>query len=268
MQLNEEGVKVGNAKRKINSVNVVNNIRLKRNDISWMSVDMKGTNIIVTVVEAEEKPEIMNKDEYCNIVAKKRGMITKITADIGTAQVKVGDIVETGEILIGGFIEGKYTDTRCVHAKGKTEAKVWYTKKLKSGFVREITEETGATQNKYSIKVNNFEINLYKTLPNFENYDKISETNKIKLFKNFYLPIEINKTTYIEQRKVKVTYGKEQLKEILIKELEQQFSNEGIDKLNVTNKVVNFYETEGNMLELEMTYEVIEEIGIEEKLKL
>ena len=267
MQLEEEGIKIGAIKSKINSTNVINSIRLKRQDISWMSVDMKGTNVIVTVVEAEEKPKIIDKDEHCNIVANQRGIITKITADTGTTQVKVGDIVEKGDILIGGYMEGKYTDTRYVHAKGEVKAKVWYTKNIKSGFTREITEETGVTQNKYSIKVNNFEINLYKTLPNFENYDKINGTNKIKLFENFYLPIEINKATYVEQRKVKVTYGKDQLKEILIKELEQQFSDEGIDELNVINKVVNFYETEENMLELEMTYEVIEDIGIEEQLE-
>ena len=267
MQLSEEGIKVGAIKSEINSANVINNIRLKRKDISWMSVNMKGTNVIVTVVEAEEKPEIIDKDEYCNIVATQRGMITKITADTGTAQVKVGDIVEKGDILIGGYMEGKYTDTRYMHAKGKVEAKVWYTKKVKSVFTREITEETGVTQDKYSVKINNFEINLYKTLPNFENYDKISETNKIKLFRNFYLPIEINKTTYVEQKKSKVTYGKEELKEILINELEQQFSNEGIDKLKVINKIVNIYEIEDNVLELEMTYEVIEDIGTEEELE-
>ena len=268
MQLEEEGIKVGEAKRKVNPTNVINNIRLKRQDISWMSVDMKGTNVVITVVKAEEKPEIINKNEYCNIVATQRGMITKITADTGTTKLKVGDIVEKGDVLIGGYMEGKYTDTRYVHAKGEVKAKVWYTKNIKSGFTREITEETGVTQNKYSIKVNNFEINLYKTLPNFENYDKINETNRIRLFKNFYLPIEINKTTYVEQKKSKVTYGKDQLKEILIKELEQQFCGEGIDKLNVINKVVNVYDVGDNTLEIEMTYEVIEDIGKKERIEI
>lgn len=266
-QLSEEGIKVGIIKGKINSNNVINSIRLKRQDISWMSINLKGTNVIITVVEAEKKPEIIDKNEYCNIVANEEGMITKITADNGTAQVKVGDIVEKGDILIGGYMEGKYTDTRYVHAKGEVQAKVWYTKKIKSGFTREISKETGEKENKYWIKFNNFKINLYKTLPKFENYDTINETNKIKLFSNFYLPIEINKTTYIENEKVPVTYGIEDLKEILIKELEQQFSNDGIDKLNVINKVVNVYKKENNTIELEMTYEVITNIGTEEKLK-
>lgn len=265
-QLADEGILIGKTKSSIDSKKVINNIRLKRNDISWMSLDLKGTNVIVTIVEAEKKPDIIDKNEHCNIVANERGMITKITADTGTAMVKVGDIVEKGDILIGGYMEGKFTDTRYVHAKGKVEAKVWYTKKIKSNFTREISEETGQQKNKYSININNFKINLYKSLPNFENYDTINENKKIKLFSNFYLPIEINKITYIEKQKSKVTYGKEELKEILINELEQQFIEEEINKLNVVNKIVNIYEREKNTLELEMTYEVITTIGTEERI--
>lgn len=266
-QLNEEGLKVGNKKNSIDSKKIINSIRLKRSDIAWIAIDMKGTNVIVNLVQAEEKPKIINKEEYCNIVASERGVITKITADTGTAIAKVGDIVEKGDVLIGGYMQGKYTDTRYVHAKGEVKAKVWYTKKISSGLTREIIEETGLTQNKYSININNFKINLYKTLPNFENYDTIIETNKIKIFSNFYLPIEITKTTYVETQKTKNTYGKEELKQLLIKQLEEQFSQDGINNLNVINRVVNIFNKENNELELEMTYEAEINIGIEEKLE-
>lgn len=266
VQLKEEGIDIGKRKNSIDTKKVISNIRLKREDISWMSIDMKGTNIIVTIVEAEKKPEIINENEYCNIIAKEKGIITKITADTGTLVAKVGDIVEKGDVLIGGYMEGKYTGIRYLHAKGNVEARVWYTKKAESGFAREIIEGTGATQNRYSINFNNFKINLYKSLPNFENYDTISEINKIRIFDNFYLPIEINKVTYVEQKKMDVTYGKEELKEILIEELEKQFAEENINNLNVINKVVNFYEKE-NSIEIEMTYEVQTNIAIEEKIQ-
>lgn len=266
-QLNEEGLKVGNKKNSIDSKKIINSIRLKRNDIAWIAIDMKGTNVIVNLVQAEEKPKIIDKEEYCNIVASERGVITKITADTGTAIAKVGDTVEKGDVLIGGYMQGKYTDTRYVHAKGEVKAKVWYTKNINSGLTREITEETGITKNKYSININNFKINLYKTLPNFQNYDTIIETNKIKIFSNFYLPIEITKTTYIETKKTKITYGKEELKQLLIKQLEEQFLQDGINNLNVINKVVNIFNKENNEIELEMTYEAEINIGIEEKLE-
>lgn len=266
-QLKEEGVYSGNKKSKINVKKVIDNIRLKRSDISWMSIDMKGTNIIINVVKAEPKPDIINENEHCNIVATKNGMITKITADNGTALVKKGDIVEPGDILIGGYMEGKFTDKRYLHAKGKVEAKVWYTKKAKSYYTREITQKTENKKNRYSININNFKINLYKTLPKFENYDTINETNKMRIFSNFYLPLQINKTTYIELEKSKVTYGKEELKQILIKELEQEFEKDEVNKLNIVNKIINVYDNDDKELEIEMTYEAIEEIGTEEKIE-
>ena len=58
-----------------------------------------------------------------------------------------------------------------------------------------------------------------------------------------------------------MTYGKEELKTILLKELEEQFKQEGISQLNVVNKIVNVYERENHTMELEMTYEVVKEIG-------
>lgn len=195
LQLKEEGIDIGKKKSNIDTKSVISNIRLRRNDISWMSVDLKGTNVIITIVEAEEKPDMLDENKYCNIIADKSGIITKITADRGTAIVKVGDIIEKGDVLIGGYMEGKYTGIRYVHAKGDVRARIWYTKKIESGFTREIIEETGNKKNIYSINFNNFKINLYKSLPNFENYDTINETNKIKLFNNFYLPIMIEKTT-------------------------------------------------------------------------
>jgi len=69
----------------------------------------------VQIVETTKKPEIIPLNEYCNIVAKKNAKITKITATNGTSLVKAGDEVTEGSILIGGWMEGKYTGTRYVH---------------------------------------------------------------------------------------------------------------------------------------------------------
>ena len=81
-------------KQKINTKEVINNIRLKRNDIAWIGVNIKGTNAIVSIVEADKKPEIIDENEYCNIVTRKDGIITKINVQNGTALVKEGDIVK------------------------------------------------------------------------------------------------------------------------------------------------------------------------------
>ena len=265
-QLNEKGLAVGKIKRNIDTKNIITNIRLERSDISWMEINLKGTNAIVNIVKAEEKPNIIDDNEYCDIVSDKKGIITKITAQRGTIAVKVGDIVEEGTKLISGIMEGKYTDPRYVHAKGEVEAKVWYTKRRKSKFTREVSKQTGAEKEKYSIIFNNFRINLYKRLPNFEKYDTISENKKIKIFSDFYLPISIQKDTYKEIEKKNITYGKQELQNILINEMEEEFEQENFNDKNITNKTVNVYQKDKDTIEVELTYEVLETIGTEEKI--
>lgn len=92
-ELNEYGLKTGILKTKVNTKNIINNIRLNRDDIAWIGIKLEGTNVIVEVVEADKKPEIIDENEYCSIVSDKEGIITKINVQNGTALVKVGDIV-------------------------------------------------------------------------------------------------------------------------------------------------------------------------------
>lgn len=92
--LNSDGLKIGTLKAKVNTKEIINNLRLQRNDIAWVGIHLKGTNAVVEIVEADKKPEIVNENEYCNIVSDKEGVITKINVQNGTALVKKGDIVK------------------------------------------------------------------------------------------------------------------------------------------------------------------------------
>ena len=192
MQIIEnEGVKKGIYKRKVNVQGLINKIRLEREDVAWVGMEIKGTNFIVKVDEADEKPEIIDEDEYCNIIATKDGVITKVEAQNGTPVVKEGDTVKKGDMLVQGWIEGKYTDNRFVHAEGKIMAKVWYSDKEKIYYNQTQDSQTGGKEKKYSININNFQINFFKTLSKFEKYDTIRTIKKLKITSNFYLPVEI-----------------------------------------------------------------------------
>ena len=263
--LNQSGLGVGKRKSEINTKEVINKVRLERNDIAWMGIELKGTNAIVKIVKSKEKPEIINENEYCSIVANKPGIITKISAQDGTANVKVGDTINEGETLINGWVEGKYTGIRYVHAKGEIQAKVWYTKHKFIEYNTTEKRETGNQEEKYAIKFNNFKINLGKGVSKFEIYDTIETENKFKIFSDFYLPISIVKTTNKEIENVQKRYNKEEAKMLGIKELEEELNNEIENKDNIVNKNINTYENE-NGLDVYVTYEVLENIGTNEKI--
>ena len=92
--LNENGLKTGILKQKVKTKEIIQNIRLERSDIAWIGIHLTGTNAIVEIVEADVKPDIIDENEYCNIVSNKDGIITKINVQNGTALIKEGDIVK------------------------------------------------------------------------------------------------------------------------------------------------------------------------------
>ena len=264
--IKEAGLEVGMLKNKVNVQDIVNKIRLKRSDISWMGIELKGTNAIVKIVKAKEAPEIIDEKDYSNIVSDKSGIVTKIIAQNGTALVKVGDEVKEGQILIQGVMEGKYTGTRFVHSLGEIEAIVKYnkTKKIPLKTTEKVT--TGKKETKFKIKINNFQINFYKTLSKFKFYDTIEIEKKFKIFSNLYLPISFIKITNQEIKEIEKEYTVEEATEIGTRELEQEIELEIGEGKNIVGKNAKVAETE-EYIEVSVTYEVIENIGMQEKIE-
>ena len=261
----DSGLQIGTMKAKINTKDIINKVRLKRDDIAWIGIELKGTNAIVRTVKATAKPDIVNDEDYCNIVSDKQGIITKISAQNGTIAVKVGDTVNVGTTLINGWMEGKYTGIRYVHAKGEIQAKVWHTKSKKIQYNTTERTETGNIENKYQIKINNFKINLSKRLSKFKIYDTIVEENKFKIFSDFYLPISLIKTTNKEVKEEQKKYEIEEAKNLGIQQLQDELENEIENKEKIVNKIINTYEKEDGV-EVYVTYEVLEDIGTNEKI--
>ena len=259
-----EGLDIGKRKGAVDTKAVINKIRLERDDISWVGIEIDGTNAIIKLVKADEKPEIINDDEYCNIVADKNAMILKVSAQNGTPLVKEGDIVTNGDIVVAGWMEGKYTGKQYVHAQAEVQAKVWYTTTEKVYLKETEKVETGQIEYSYSVKINNFQINLPKSLPKFQKYDTIEEDKKLKLFSNFYLPFELVKYTYKEYEEKPLIHSFEEAKQIGIDRAKESLQ-EKIDGKEILDKQVKV-RTETDYIEVEVTYEVKENIGIKEKI--
>lgn len=259
-----EGLDIGKLKNTIDTKKIINQIRLKRNDVSWAGIEIVGTNAIIKLVKADEKPEIINDEEFCNIVADKDATILKISAQNGTPVVKESAEVKKGDILIAGWMEGKYTGKQYVHAQGEIQARVKYSSTEKVYLKETKKVETGESKTSYSVKINNFQINLPKTLPKFKKYDTIEENKKIKLFSNFYLPLELVKYTYKEYKEETIVHSIEEAKKQGVSQATEKLKDkiEGKEILNREVKV----SLDADYMEIEVIYEVKENIGIKEKI--
>ena len=260
------GITRGIPKNRIDTEKVINELRLQRDDIAWVGIDIVGTSVKISIVKADKSPDIIKNTDYCNIVAKKAGTIQKITAQNGTAVVNVGDTVQKGDILIAGYMEGKYTDTRYVHSLGEVDAIILYEKSKEVRFNQDIYHYTGNEEDKYEISFNTWKIKLYKNFSKFNLYEITTEEKNIKLLDNFYLPISIKKITNKEQTKENKTYSIEEAVDIGEKELSPEIEKEIENKDMIIDKNVKKEEYENSVI-VTVIYSVLENIGENQKIE-
>ena len=265
--LERAGLKKGLLKSKIDTANIINNIRLSRDDISWVGIDIEGTVVKVNIVKADKKPEIIDNSDFCNIVASKPGIITKITAQNGTALANLGDEVNEGDILIAGYIDGKYTSRRYLHSLGEILAKVKYEKTEEIYLNEDIYVSTGKIENKYELSINNLNIKLYKNKSKFELYKSTEKEIKLKITKNFYLPISMKKIINQEQKKETLVHTKEEALDIGIEKLSKELEDKIDNKDKIISKDVKKQE-KVNSIVVTVIYEVEESIGKYKKLNV
>ena len=225
------GIAVGKRKTNFDIEKIKNEMRLTHNEISWIGIDIKGTNVVVRVVEAIDKPEIIDENTPCNIIAEKSGTISRMIIRNGTARKSVGDEVAEGDLLVEGVMEGKYTGKREVHSDADIYILKKYEKEKKEPFVQQIKEKTGNEENYVEIYINNFKIFFNKGVPKFEKCDTIRAYKKVKLFSNYYIPIEIVKITNFEIEEALKNFTELELTEKITKELQEELA----ENLNISD---------------------------------
>lgn len=265
-ELENLGLKRGIRKTKIDTESIISRLKLERDDISWVGIDIEGTNAIINIVKSDSPPNIVDKKDNCNIVARKSGIITKIVANSGTARVKVGDTVQEGKVLIEGVMEGKYTEPRKVHSLGEIQARVWYRESRKIYFRQNQKKYTGNRENKYELFFGNYKLNLYNKSSRYNLYEKEKHTQNIKLGRNFYLPLGINKIINKEQAEEHVEYSVEEAKKIGVDEISSKIEEKIENKDNICDKIIK-YEEKSEYIQVYVTYEVLENIGIDKKIE-
>ncbi len=121
--LNNNGVKIGVFKSKLDTIEIQNKLLDEYKDLSWVSINIFGTKAVLEVKENSEKPQIADATTPMNIIAKKDGQIVLVEGHKGTNAVKEGDVVVKGDLLISGVIINADGSEKTIHATGKVYAK-------------------------------------------------------------------------------------------------------------------------------------------------
>lgn len=217
--LSREHIYSGVQKSKLDCTNIEELLRKAYPDIGWVSAEIKGTRLIIKIVETnipETKKEITKPS---HIVATKDGLVTYIITRKGTPKVAKGSVVKKGDILVSGIIDvygdgDTLIDTKLVVADADIRMKTFYN--YKNEFNMDYIDKvyTNKQKSSFSIALFNNNIMLYRPFHIFDKYDILEDQNDIKIGENFYLPFKYFTTHYIEFKEVGKTYSKDEATKI------------------------------------------------------
>lgn len=209
--MEELGLRAGVMRSKI-EINETELEALRRlSDLSWVSVNIRGSVATVEVRERTPAPEMLDESVACNVVAARDGCIVRIEAYEGNAKVRVGEAVVKGDLLISGVMESKLETTRFVHARGNIIAST--SKKLEAEIplVQERLTPTGQKKKKYSVELFGIRIPLYFSAPKGEEWQLSERENRLRLLGRD-LPFAFFGSDYTQVEKVPFNLSTEEAK--------------------------------------------------------
>lgn len=118
------GVKVGARRSAISPSDAAYEAKKLLPKIAWASVNIKGSRAEIVISELSEAPEFPDDTTPCNIIAAEDGTIMGIEATSGIAEVKKGDAVLKGDLLISGITENLDKTYNLKAARRKVHARV------------------------------------------------------------------------------------------------------------------------------------------------
>ena len=197
--LKEEGIVHGMQRSKISCNAIAATIRENYNDITWVSVRIEGTRLVLTVkegvfTEAVEK----EKNTPCNLTADQNGVIVRMITRAGYPKLHVGEECHIGDVLVSGCLELKNDSQEVVRYEGvHADADIYI--KRKKAYYREIPlqyqseEYDGRERKSYFFKTGNTYLEFGKSAE--KNWQNTVEEQILRLTDSFRLPFTVGKIT-------------------------------------------------------------------------
>ena len=208
--IESQGVKAFCHKNQISASSLELDIIENFPEISMASVIVKGLTVVVNVKE-KESFEVLGLSD---IIADFNGRIKEITTISGVANVKAGDIVRCGDILVSARNENAENG---VAAKAKIVAEVWYESTNTHIETKTQTVRTGNTVEERKVLAFGAEIFSSNKKVDFLDYE--IEENTVKV--NSILPLEVKYSTYYETTNQTTTQRYEDVKDEIVAKLRE-----------------------------------------------
>ena len=253
----ELGIEPGFKSKNINSSLVENSLMKKYNNISWVSANVIGSRLDIEIKEKIDPPEILKKDQPCNIKASIDAYITRIEVYSGNPEIHVGDAVQKDQLLVSGILEDAFGNSTLCSARAKIFAKTKRTLKSHVPLVSEEKVKTGKLKRRKTLRFFGIKVPLSIFWPINGNFEKEEIDNKLTVLDE-ELPIGIHKDLWYEYKLEKIKKDKDEVKKIAEENIIEQEKN--LENVKILNKEKVEKWIDGKFY-LEVTYDCEEDIA-------
>ncbi|MDR7857119.1 sporulation protein YqfD [Tissierella sp.] len=261
--LKENDISIGKIKYFFEKETIKNLMIDNYDYLSFISVNIKGTKLVIEIKEQDLPPEEIDKSYPCHVVAKKKGVIVKIVPKNGRVFVEKGEIVNEGDILITGILTNEgLNENILVHAEGEVLALTRYSHIIKEPIIKYEEKYTGRIYKQKGIKIKDKGIKLLKGEVPYDNYKEfVIEKALINLEKyEIDFPIKIVEYEYREVEVKEVKQNIDFLKKSTQIEATKEISKELPPNAEIQSKNTR-HQVDENLLITQVIVETIEDIG-------
>jgi len=216
--LEELGVHPGSLRMSIDVRSAERRALLLMPELSWISINIEGSNVSVEISERRMPPIIVDAGAPCNLVASVEGQIVSINVFEGQALVQPGDAVAQGDILISGVTQDGAGNNLFRHARGEVRARIERQIILEIPLEQIRYVSTGEIKNRGYIEL--FGMTLPLFLPTrLEGFYQIERSERDISPLGIPLPIRVHSRRYHMQREETVTITEQAAREQAAREL-------------------------------------------------
>lgn len=249
-QLKTLGIAPGIKKSKLNVYDLEKKIEDVNGEVMWVRARIEGSTLKIKIEEKVNPPKDIVQSNNNDVVAKMDGEIVRIYTTSGTAQVKVGDVVKRGQVLIKG-VEGKEGFEYSTNAEGKALANTFYERMMELQVSGKTITKTGEKQEEMYFEILGKKIYIKKAVKKFKDYDKIEEKGNL-----------LNKIVYYEKNSKDIIEDREKIINDSVEKLYNS-TMESLDKqAKFVNKVVNVEELGEGKIRLKVVFIIQQDIAI------
>ena len=254
--LEEKDVRVSMKKSNLQIEELEKALREDYNVITWTSVQVKGTTLLIYIKE-NEMPNYDDQDgqstqsEGMDLIATKAGMVSYIITRSGVPQVALGDTVQEGDVLVSGAVPVYNDDTtvrKYQYVQSDADIKLRYTESVsvKRDILYDDKIYSGKQKKMIMFGIKDREWNLRWGRISYEDYDISGEKKQVRLLDRLYLPIFYGTKTVQEYEIVRREHTEEEMNIIMQEEWDKIISTLEEKGVQITQKNVTIKKNETN----------------------